>query len=232
MVSEPNDPLNLTLGSVLQIQATVPERAPRYSVRLIGALPGASLIVSTPTSHGKVQIVREGQRFTVRALKGERVVGFVARVLLASMKPYPHLHLEYPDEIEQIVVRNASRVNATVPAAVRHTSEPNEAASFREVTIVDLSETGAKIASAQRLGNPGELLHIKFALTVSGADEELGLLGDIKNSTERSGHQPNGESHVYFTGVKFRTLSRFQQVLLHAWVTNHILQEALRSQGK
>jgi hypothetical protein len=75
-------------------------------------------------------------------------------------------------------------------------------------------------------------LHIKFELTISGADEELGLLGDIKNSAERSDVGPGGESHVCLTGVKFRTLSRFQQVLLHAWVTNHILQDALRSQGK
>ena len=231
-MSDANDPLNLTLGSVLQIQATVPDQAPRHSVRLIGALPGASLIVTTPTLHGKVQIVREGQRFTVRALKGERVLGFVAQVLLASMKPYPHLHLEYPDEIEQIVVRNASRVDAAVPATVRNTEEPNEAASFREVTIVDLSETGAKIASTQPLGEPDELLHIRFELAISGADEELGLLGDIKNSSERTEGGPHGDTRRYYTGVKFRTLSRFQQVLLHAWVTNHILQDALRSQGK
>lgn len=231
-MSDANDPLNLTLGSVLQIQATVPDRAPRHSVRLIGALPGASLVVTTPTSNGKVQFVREGQRFTVRALKGERVVGFVAQVLFASMKPYPHLHLEYPSEIEQIVVRNASRVNAAVPATVRHTDEPNEAAIFREVTIVDLSETGAKIASDQPLGKPGELLHIKFELSISGEEEELGLLGDIKNSSDRSEHGPDGNTQVYYTGVKFRTLSRFQQVVLHAWVINHILQEALRSQGR
>ena len=65
-------------------------------------------------------------------------------------------------------------------------------------------------------------------LTISGADEELGLLGDIKNSSE---HGAEDGSRVYHTGVKFRTLSRFQQVLLHAWVTNHILRAALRSQG-
>lgn len=112
-MSDDKDPLNLTLGSVLQMQATVPENAPRYSVRLIGAMPGGSLVVTTPSLAGKVQIVREGQRFTIRALKGERVMGFVAQVLSASLKPYPHLHLEYPCDVEQIVVRNASRVSAS-----------------------------------------------------------------------------------------------------------------------
>ena len=59
----------------------MPENAPRFSVRLIGSLPGASLVVTTPTLDGKVQIVREGQRFNVRVLKGERVLGFVAQIL-------------------------------------------------------------------------------------------------------------------------------------------------------
>ncbi|MDJ0740472.1 MAG: flagellar brake protein [Gammaproteobacteria bacterium] len=231
-MSEHTDPLNLTLGSVLQVQATVPENAPRHSVRLIGALPGASLVVTTPSVAGRVQIVREGQRFTVRALKGEWVMGFVSQVLFASMKPYPHLHLEYPDEIEQIVVRNASRVSADIPATVRHTDQPNDAGSFVDVTLVDLSETGAKIASGQRLGGADETLHIKFELMVSGAAEELGLLGDIKNATERVVSSHDDDASVHYTGVRFRTLSRFQQVLLHAWVTNHILQDALRSQGQ
>lgn len=227
-MSNENESLNLTLGSLLQMQATVPDNAPRYNVRLIGALPGGSLVVTTPSVDGRVQIVREGQRFTVRALKGERVLGFVSQVLLASMKPYPHLHIEYPDEVEQIVVRDSSRVSADVPATARHTDEPNEAASFRPVSLIDLSESGAKIASPEPLGEPGELLHVKFELTISGEAEELSLLGDIMNTGERS---EDADAH-HFTGVRFRNLSRFQQVLLHAWVTDHMLQQTLRSQGR
>lgn len=230
-VSMQSDPLNLTLGTLLQVQATVPDDAPRYSVRLIGALPGSSLVVTSPTVDGKVQIVREGQRFAVRALKGERVVGFVAQVLFASMRPYPHLHLEYPDEVEQIVVRNASRVSVALPATVRNTLQPNESGSLVNASLVDLSETGAKIASDSPLGNAGELLHVQFELEVSGGVEDLGLLGDIKNVGERAQQGADGTKDVHYTGVKFRTLSRFQQVLLHAWVTNRVLQEALRSQG-
>jgi c-di-GMP-binding flagellar brake protein YcgR len=226
-VEELNDPLNLTLGSVLQMQATVPENAPRYTVKLIGASPGGSLIVSAPTIEGKVQIIRDGQRFTVRALKGERVLGFVAQILAATMKPYPHLHLEYPKQVEQIVVRNASRVSTAIAALARSTDAPNEEASFVPVEIVDLSETGARIASDDTLGDVGSVLHIKFQLTISGETEELGLIGEIKNLSERV-HSDEG-STKHYAGVAFRSLSRYQLVLLHAWVTNHILKSTLRS---
>jgi len=231
-VSEENDLINLPAGTMLQMQATVPEGAPRYSVRLIGSLPGSSLVITTPSVDGRVQIVREGQRFTVRVLKGERVLGFVAQVLYASMKPYPHLHLEYPSEFEQIVVRNASRVSVQIDAAARNTGQPHDDDSFRKALIVDLSETGAKLSSTESIGKVGEMLHIKFQLAISGQTEELGLVGIIRNITERDEDNEPGGGHVYLTGVQFQSLSRFQQVLLHAWVTNRVLQDTLQTRGR
>ena len=222
------DPLNLTVGSLLQIQATVPDQAPRYSVRLIGYLPGASLVVTTPSLDGKVQIVREGQRFTVRVLVGERVMGFVAKVLQTTMKPYPHLHLEYPSEFQQIVVRNASRVNADLALLARNTRNADDEQSFVPAAIVDLSETGAKISSQDPLAAQGEMLHLKFELQISGAGEEMGLLGDVKNVSERIEQHEGGDQRVYLTGVQFRTLSRYQQILLHAWVTDQVLKNTMR----
>lgn len=229
-MSTEHDLLSLPAGSLLQMQLAVPDHAPRYSVRLIGSLPGASLIVTTPTIDGRLQIVREGQRFNVRVLKGERVFGFVAQVLHSTLRPYPHLHLDYPDEFEQIVVRNASRVTTRVEVQARNTAEGGEQQLFRPAQIVDLSETGAKISSAEALGEVGAVLHLKFELTISGMAEELGLLAEVRNVVERVEHDLDGDHAVVYSGVQFRTLSRYQQVLLHAWVTNQVLQSALRAQ--
>ncbi len=217
--------LELPAGTALQVQATVPDNAPRYSVRLIGQLPGASLVVTAPMHDGKVQLVREGQRFAVRVLKGERIVGFIAQVLHVSLKPYAHLHLEYPTEFEQIVVRNASRVSSDIPVLVRNTEQPDQEESFHPAIIIDLSETGAKIGSTMHLGKPGEMLHLKFSVVVGGVREDLMLLGDIRNTTERSeleGHTNDGPHTV---GIQFRALNRYQQVLLHAWVNHRVLQD-------
>lgn len=221
-VSERSELLDLTPGTVLQMQPVVPEHAPRYMVRLIGSLPAASLVVTTPTVDGRVQLIREGQRFNVRVLKGERVVGFVARVLHVALRPYAHLHLEYPSEFEQIVVRNASRVSARLPGTTRRTEDPNEEDYFKPVTLVDLSETGAGLLSREAIGGSGEMVHLRFALSVSGSDEALSLMGEIRTSVRHE------DDAGYSTGVAFRGLNRFQQILLNAWVTRRLLDDAMR----
>jgi len=203
------------------MQPAVPEHAPRYMVRLIGSLPGASLVVTAPTLDGKVQLIREGQRFNVRVLKGERVVGFIAQVLHVALRPYAHLHLEYPSEFEQIVVRNASRVTARLPGTARRTEDPNEENFFKPVTLVDLSETGAGLLSREAVGAGGEMAHLRFSLNVGGSDEALALMAEIRTSVRH-------DDGSYTTGLAFRGLNRFQQILLHAWVTRRLLDDAMR----
>jgi c-di-GMP-binding flagellar brake protein YcgR len=227
-VTEQAEVLDLPVGTALNIQPTVPDQAPRYAVRLIGALPGASLVVTAPTVDGKIQIVREGQRFNVRVLKGERVLGFVAEVLVVALKPYAHLHLEYPTEFEQIVVRNASRVSANLPVLVRNTATPNEEEFFRQGTVVDLSETGLRLQSEGPFGRAGERLHLRLSLAVGGHDEALSLIGEVRSVVRRG--EEGGRDGV-LTGLAFQSLNRFQQILLHAWVTRRLLDEALRVPG-
>jgi hypothetical protein len=219
--------IHLPAGTVLQVQPTAQERAPRYNVRLIGSLPGSSLVITTPSVGGNVQIVREGQRYAVRVLKGERVFGFVAQVLHVALKPYPHLHLEYPREFEQIVVRNASRVATDIPGAARNTELPNEPENFVPATLIDLSETGAKLSSETPLGSVEDMVHVRFALTISGETEEMGLVGVIRNLLERE--VEDGATSFWLTGLQFKSLSRYQQVLLHAWVTDRVLKFTLNA---
>jgi hypothetical protein len=221
-VDERSELIHLPAGTVLQVQATAQEKALRHSVRLIGSLPGSSLVITTPTVGGNVQIVREGQRFAVRVLKGERVFGFVSQVIHVAVKPYPHLHLDYPKEFEQIVVRNASRVATDIPASVRNTALPNEPQHFVGATIVDLSDTGAKLSSETPLGSVDDMLHVRFALAISGETEEMGLIGTVRNLLERE--VDGGLTTIWLTGLQFKSLSRYQQVLLHAWVTDRVLR--------
>jgi hypothetical protein len=121
-------------------------------------------------------------------------------------------------------------VSTAIAALARSTDAPNEEASFVPVEIVDLSETGAKIASDSKLGEVGAVLHVKFQVEVSGVVEEMGLLAEVRNVAERTEAGLEGDKSVVYSGVQFRTLSRYQQILLHAWVTNQVLQSALRSQ--
>ena len=98
----------LQIGDVLQLQFAPPsENVERFAATLIGFVPGQSLVITTPRKNARPIIVRDGQSFTVRMLQGSNIFGFVAQVLNASSKPYPHLHLSYPSDVESAVVRNA-----------------------------------------------------------------------------------------------------------------------------
>ena len=216
------DKLNLTIGTTVQLQLDAPGEQPRHMVRLIGYVCGGSLIVATPTVQGKVQFVREGQVFSVRVLRGESVMGFSAKVTASNMKPYPHLHLAYPEDIEQIVVRNSARVATRIPARVRNTQQPDSAEYYHEVDIIDLSETGARLASAQALGEVSEMLQVDFRIRVTGDLEDLSLLSDLKSVSERIEPHEDGERLVHLSGLQFRALNRLQQLFLHAWLMNHV----------
>ena len=122
-MGEKQDLFSLPTGSVLQIQATVPDDAPRYSVRLIGSLPGANAIAQT-----------------------------------------------------------------------------------------------------------NDMPHLRFDLTIGNVSEEVSLLAEVRNIAERPEDEADSERLVRFYGLQFGTLSRYQQVLLNAWVTNQELRKTLRAQ--
>jgi len=215
------DLLNLSVGSPLQLQAADKPDAPRFQVRTIGYLPGGSLVVGTPVMNGRLVIVRPGQYFRVRMLRGETVLGFEAQVLQVYNSPYPHIHLAYPREIESIVVRNARRVNAGVQAMARNIAKGDDARP-EPVTLADLSKTGAKVVADRPLGAVGDHLNLSFELDVAGRLEKLTLLGAIRNLAVRDRHNiEDGYNH----GVQFGTVNRFQQVLLHGWVLQRMTEE-------
>jgi hypothetical protein len=214
------DILRLEVGDVLQLQVISPDKDDRYSVAVIGYLPGESVLVTAPTIEGKVQFVREDQRFAVRMLRGSHVYGFVAKVLHVAIKPFPYLHLSFPDEVESITVRDADRVETEIPALVRNTNLPDEQGSWQPVYIRDLSTTGARLESITPLGREGEMMRIRFQLEVCEAEEEIDLLADIRNQILHSSNSDD-KAHRYITGTRFHTLNRYQKLLLH----DHVLEQ-------
>lgn len=217
--------LNLQPGTFLQLQAAYPENAPRHRVQVIGYLRNASLVVTTPTSRGRVLIVREDTRYNVRMLRGNAICGFVSRVLQSAAKPFPHLHLEYPKEVEFIVVRNARRVDADLPAKVRNTDSQQGPAEDIDARLTDLSASGARIDCDRVLGEIGDSVALTFEIAVAEQADRLHLIAEIRNIFERT----EGTGPRMLHGVCFQGLNRFQQVLLHGWVMEHFMDTDLPS---
>jgi c-di-GMP-binding flagellar brake protein YcgR len=206
---------------VLQLQFVPPsDIQDRYATTLIGFLPGQSLIISTPRKQGKAIFVREGQAFTVRMLQGSNIFGFVARVMKVSSKPFPYLHLAYPEEVEIAVVRNAPRVATEIRATA---SKPMEGdLTEHEVVISDISKTGARVMYGKQLGGVGSVIQVTHPIAVCGGEDILKVMGKIRNVREIR-REGEGESFVH--GIQFQGLTRFQEVLLCAYVMGSIARE-------
>jgi len=214
---------HLQIGDVLQLQFAPPsEIQDRYAATLVGFLPGQSLIITTPRKQGNPIIVREGQAFTLRMLQGSNIFGFVTRVLKVSSKPYPYLHLAYPADVESAVVRNAPRVSTEIQAIVSKKLGPSGAEDQRPVIISDISSTGARLMDREPLGDIGAVIQVTHSLPVCGGEDILRVMGVIRNI--RKVTREDG-SAVYVHGVEFRGLTRFQELLLCAYVLGSIARE-------
>ncbi|MES9831122.1 MAG: flagellar brake protein [Candidatus Thiodiazotropha sp. DIVDIV] len=214
---------HLQIGDVLQLQFAPPaDNQDRFSATLVGFLPGQSLVITTPRKSGNPIIIRDGQSFTVRMLQGSNIFGFVARVLHVSSKPYPHIHLAYPDDVESAVVRNAPRVPTELPAIVIKPQGESGEDLQRKVIISDISSTGARVIDTQELGKVGSVIHVSQTLSVCGGSDVLKVLAVIRNIRETPG--PEGTIR-YLHGLEFRGLNRFQQLILCSYVLGSIARE-------
>ncbi|MES9856753.1 MAG: flagellar brake protein [Sedimenticola sp.] len=211
------DHLNLHVGSILQLQRISADSEDRYSAVLIGYLPGNSVLVTSPIVDGKVLFLKEGHRFAVRLLKGSHIYGFVSTVIMTAVKPYPHLHLSYPNEIESIAVRNAQRVDTNISGFVHNSRDQDTDENWQPVLLKDLSMTGARLESVDPLGKPNEKIDIGFHMNVCGAEESLELKA-VVCSRNLKGAPDDPEDSRYSTGVRFVDLDRAQEIMLSSFV--------------
>ncbi len=212
--------LSVQIGDRLQLQKTSSDRPERYLVQVVGLMAGQSVIITTPRVNGKVAIIRQGQGFTVRVLRGSSIFGFVSSVLQVYSAPFPHLHLAYPREMESIVVRDSLRAATDVQVVVRNNKHPDSREHYRMSQFVDLSNSGARLVSKGPLGQEDEMLSMQFSIEVCGMQENMGMLGKIRGMGKRN---VQGDALQFWTGIQFQALNRFQKVLLQAYALEKCL---------
>ena len=193
--------LKLNIGDMLQMQYLGDENRERLHVKVVGYLPGKSLIVTTPQVDGRVLMIREGQLFVVRILSGNRVVGFNTSVLRSSAVPYPYMHLAYPEEMEQIVVRKAQRVRVRLFASIKNDNPDYGFERPQPATLGDLSVSGSLISAHQRLGDPGDDVQVSFAFKLGGIEKLVSITAKIRNVHHEAAEE--GGEEDYYHGVEF-----------------------------
>ena len=214
------DNLQLPMGTPLQLQQEGEgiENPIRYNVKLLGYYPGRGMIVTNTEYNGKTVLLTVDTKLVVRSVQGVTCQAFRVKVVQVSMKPYPHLHLSWPDDIEVSTVRDARRIETKQPSLVRNPNSPD--GKYYEAMIVDLSASGAKIATRVPIGRIGEMVELKMQLEVAEQDENLNLLGIIKSSE----FKPSSKLPLHYYGLMFQGINRYQKMVLHG----HVVESTLK----
>ncbi len=216
-----DDKLQLPVGTNIQLQQEDNDNPElRYNVRLIGYYPGKDIIVSNPEIKGRTVIIKEGKVMIARFFKGSKAIGFRCRVKMTYMVPYPHLHLSFPENFEVSIVRNASRVNAREAAMARNLRFKDE--GYTEALILDLSTTGARIATRHAIAQAGDILQIRMLLRVDEEDRQLEIAAEVKKVNYIEADKLNARAAFQY-GLMFKGINNMQKLVIHAFVLEHEL---------
>jgi c-di-GMP-binding flagellar brake protein YcgR len=215
--------LALEIGDQLQMQF-VGDDETRYSSKVIGYLAGQSLVVSTPKAGGRVLPVSEGKEVVVRLMSGNNIVGFTVKVIMVSVRPYPHMHLQFPQNVQAVNVRKALRVTLNMTASVRpclvDSVEIDAAQEPHAVTIQDMSTSGALLIADKPLAEEGRGIVIALRLDVAGLTENIYLPAIVRNIRIERGEKAG--QRLFHHGIELRVVDRAQSILIHAFVYQRI----------
>lgn len=217
--------LGLKIGDLLQLELSN-QPGSRYPVKLIGIHKGHGFIVTSPVnSQGNPFFLKENQKIVVRTAALNSVIAFKTNVIEDRIKPYPHVHIALPPNIESVEVRKAMRVQLNLSATVINEAQESSPVNM---TVTDLSFMGARIEGQVEIGQKEELisltmkLHLdqyEYTVTVTGHIVAYGI-NFVKNpETERD--EPKG---LYF-GIKFNEVDEEDVAPLHAFVYREMLKQ-------
>ena len=201
----------------------------RYPVKLIGHIPDHSIMISTPvSSKGRVVMVRDQQMITLRFVVNGVASGFSSKVLFSRNTPFPYLHLEVPQQIQTIEVRQAVRVNTDLAATI--INDTHQSSSIG-VSVTNLSVLGGHFESPKKVA----LIKDKLSLTTTLMLDEIERLATLnlvvvskKSRSLESSDEGDGSSSadntMYVYGFDFIGNDEEDALLLRAFVYQEILR--------
>lgn len=213
--------LKLTYGYPLQLQTTNAAGQPeRYSSRLIGCLPGRSILVSVPKSAGRLIRFRTGQKVVLRFMIDNGIGVFISIVDIQTTDPYPILHISYPENVSFKGIRSATRVSVDLVSQVKNLDHPE----LNPVSgqVADISTTGARVDLAHPMGEIGEKLSLSAQVDINGISRQLIMSGVIRSKVEPSEEEPT-EDGVIGYGIEFLPTDEEQRLVLYAYVFGQIV---------
>ncbi|WP_341706768.1 flagellar brake protein [Halopseudomonas sp.] len=209
--------IQLAPGDLIQLQTMSTTNAERYQVRMIGFHAPVSLLVTAPTSQGKLVFVKEGQQFLVRGFVGKDAVAYKTRVLKSNLSPFPYLHLAYPDSVQSMRIRSSARVQVDLVTAITR-----EGAGQASAKMTDISVGGARLLSPCPVANKNETVKVSFRINPAGLDVYMTL-----NALVRAVSADDSLDGQIATGIEFVDISEQDRLYLTNMVYQNLLKDTL-----
>jgi c-di-GMP-binding flagellar brake protein YcgR len=215
--------MKLIYGYPLQLQTSNLAGQPeRFSCRLIGCLPGRSILLSVPKQAGKLVRFRSGQKVVARLMVDNGIGIFASAVETQTADPYPILHISYPDNVSFKGIRGATRVAIEEPVQLMNLTLISD--RLVSGSVVDVSVTGARIEAATDFGEIGNKIQVTMSVAVANITRDLTIEGIVRS---RGDVDPQNTSSLVAYGVEFIEPEEDKRLLLYAYVYAQIGSEEI-----
>ncbi len=209
--------LKLNSGYPLQIQtAAVAGQSERYSCRLIGSLPGRSILLSVPKAAGRLVRLKVGQKIIVRLMIDNGIGVFASQVEVQTQEPYPILHIQYPDAVTFKGIRGATRVGVEQPVMVTNLMSDGGHASANGV-IIDISVTGARIELTSAVGKIGDRVELVGSVLIQDVAREMRIKAIIRSQVDTLEDASNSGLNTSY-GLEFVEAEEENRLVMYAFV--------------
>lgn len=220
-MSENNLDLKQNIGDTVQLQFVPGNAEDRYYVKLIGYLEDKSILVTTPRFDGAALKIPTEQKFVVRMISGNSAQGFSATAMYSTTRPYPHLHLTYPKDLQSITVRKAERVNCKLIVTVQNEEPEYSLGEGKSASMEDISTAGSQLFTMEAVGGKGNTITINSKVTVAGIEQYLKISGVIRRVIE-----PEKEGDKFEYGIEFVLLEDKDKLILHGFVYEQMMKDS------
>jgi Flagellar protein YcgR len=219
--------MQLNVGERLQLELMAGDARKHYYTTLIGFVPGHSVLVRTPLEQNLPIPLPEGAGVLVRTFSGRHAFTLESRIDRVCRSPYPYMHLAYPAQVRQTLIRGELRVRVMLPGIVSGANEQSDEAA-RAVVLSDLSVSGALLETDLNLGQSGTKLGLVFKFVVQPNNYEVKLATSAQIQSMRKIRRGRGPEELFSHGVRFGKLHATEGLLLQSYIQQVLLSDRSR----
>jgi hypothetical protein len=219
--------MQLHVGERLQLELTADVAHTHHYTTLVGFVPGHSVLIRTPMVQNLPLPLPEGAGVLVRTFSGRHAFTFESRVDRVCRSPYPYIHLAYPAQVQQTLIRGALRVRVGLSGMTSGSGDLADGPTHA-VAISDLSVSGAQLETELSLGQPGGNFDLAFKFVIQPNNYEVKLVTSAQIQNSRKIRKGKGPEELFSHGVRFGKLHATEGLLLQSYIQQVLLSDRSR----